>query len=205
MFYEEETSPLPGWGRRPDQHLARKASSAFAGFVARPWWQTEHTFGMAHLSELTHCWRGYASLLSNTASRDQGHACPTLLVRNWCCSRNAWDWCFPDRKTCDKKKGNKKKRNEKRFFQSWLYISGQKVNDFWTKKSSSISIWFPFLWAFFEHVEASTSPKLGFAWCTLTSSACAGWHFDAFVCKKQTWKRHSRLTILSRILPTLAV
>ena len=34
MFYEEETSPLPSWWRRPDQHLARKALSAIAGFVA---------------------------------------------------------------------------------------------------------------------------------------------------------------------------
>ena len=34
MFYEEETSPSPGLGRRPDQHLERKASSAIAGFVA---------------------------------------------------------------------------------------------------------------------------------------------------------------------------
>ena len=35
-----------------------------------PWWQTEHAFGMAHLSELMHCFaRMYIPVLSNSASR----------------------------------------------------------------------------------------------------------------------------------------
>ena len=56
-------------------------------------------------------WRGYTSFLSNSArlQADQGHACPTLLVRNWCCSRR----CFPRQENVRKK--NKKKRKEKHF------------------------------------------------------------------------------------------
>ena len=90
-------------------------------------------------------WRGCTSLLSNSASRSgpclPDAPCAVLLPQG---RRLVFS---PTGKCTTKKKGNKKKRKEKHFVQSGLKILGQKVNDFWTKNSSSISFPLRFFWA----------------------------------------------------------
>ena len=121
MFYEEETSSLLGWGRRPAQRLARKASSAIAGFVGM----------MTNRARLRHGTPfGADALLGEdelpffrAVQADQGHACPPLLVTRYGVAPARQETgVVPDRKTCDKKKKKKKKkkRKEKHFVQSGL-------------------------------------------------------------------------------------
>ena len=95
-----------------------------------------------------------------TVKADQGHACPTLVVRNWCCSRKAGYWCFPPTGKVQKK-GNKKKRKEKNFVRADCEFRAKEST---ISKPKTLRP-FPFLCAFFEHVEVSTSPNLGFALC----------------------------------------
>ena len=97
-----------------------------------------------------------------TVQAEQGHACPTLLVRNWCCSRKAGDWCFPPQENVRKKKKKTRKRGRKnisfsadcKFRAKESRFPNQKV--FVHSLSSA-----PFL----RSVEASSSPKLVFALC----------------------------------------
>ena len=75
---------------------------------------------MAHLSELTHCLaRIYIP------SFEQWKQIRATLARRSLCGTGVAParqetGVFPDRKKCDKKKGNKKKRKEKHFVQSEL-------------------------------------------------------------------------------------
>ena len=125
-----------------------------------PWWQTEHTFGMAHLSEMTHC----LARIYIPSFKQCRQIRATLARRSLCGTGVAparQDWCFPRQENVRQKKKRKREKEERKTFRSERTVNfgGQRVNDFWTKKSSS------FLCAFFEHVEASTSPRLGFALC----------------------------------------
>ena len=45
-----------------------------------------------------------------TVQADRGHPCPLLLVRNWCCSRKAGDWCFPRQVNVRQKKETRKRK-----------------------------------------------------------------------------------------------
>ena len=95
-----------------------------------------------------------------TVQADQGHACPTLLVR--CCSRKAGDWCFPRQENVRQKKKETRKRGRKNI--SFIVDCKFRAKESTTSEPKSLHP-FPFLCAFFEHVEASTSPKLGFVLC----------------------------------------
>ena len=53
-----------------------------------------------------------------TVQADQGHACPALLVRTWCCSRKAGDWCFPPTGKRATKKIRKQEKEEGKTFRS---------------------------------------------------------------------------------------
>ena len=122
MFYEEETSPCQVEEDDQTNILQGKLRLQLLGlfnFVAM----------MTNRARLRHGTPFGADALFGedihpffrTVQADQGHACPTLLVRNWCCSRKAGDWCFPRQVNVrQKKKGNKKKRKEKHFVQSGL-------------------------------------------------------------------------------------
>ena len=186
MFYEEETSPLPGWGRRPS---CKETFFCNCWVCCHTWWQTEHAFGAdALFGEDIHPF-------FRTMQADQAgcHACPMLLVRNVCCFHKAGDWCL----SSTGKRATKKKETRKRGRKN---ISSRADCKFWAKESTISEPKglrpFPFLCAFFELLRRRQSWALPCV-CTLTSSACAGWHLNVFGCQKQTWKRHSRLTILS--------
>ena len=94
-----------------------------------------------------------------TLQADQGHACSTLLVRNWCCSRKAGDWCFPRQQNVRQKK--RKKRGRKSIsFRADCKFRGRKSQRLLKQKVFVLS---PA--PLFEHVQPTTSPKLGFALC----------------------------------------
>ena len=81
-----------------------------------------------------------------------------------------------------KKKGNKEK--EGKTFRSERTVNlGPKPESTISEPKSLCP--FPFLCAFHEHVEASTS-WVSPCVCTLTSAACAVRHLDVFGCRKQT-------------------
>ena len=67
-----------------------------------------------------------------TVQADQGHACPTLLVRNWCCSRKARLVFSPTGKRATKKKKRKREKVEGKTFRSERTVNfgGQRVNGF---------------------------------------------------------------------------
>ena len=95
-----------------------------------------------------------------TVQADHGNACPTFLVR--CCSRKVGDWCFPRQEKVRQLIKRKQEKEEGKTFRSERTVnSGPKSQQFLKKSLRP----FPFVCAFFEHVEASTSPKLGFALC----------------------------------------
>ena len=129
---------------------------------------------MAHLSELTHCFARIHSPFFRTVQADQDHACPTLLVRNWYCSRKAEDWCFPQQVNMvnvRQKKGNKKKRKEKHIsFREDCKFRGPKSQRFLNQKVFVLSS-APFL----TMLRRRRAPSWDLPCvCTLTSSACAG-------------------------------
>ena len=179
----------PGWGRQPDQHLARKASSAIAGFVqlcchddkqSTP--SAWHTFRSWRI-----VWRGYTSLLSNSASRS-GPRLPDAPCAELVLLPQGRRLVFsPTGKRATKKKGNKKKR---------INISFRADCKFRAKEStiSEPKSLRPFLCAFLTMLRRRRAPSWDLPCvCTLTSSASAGRHLDVFGSQKQTWKRHSRL------------
>ena len=168
-----------------------------------PWWQTEHAFGVAHLSELTHCLaRIYIP------SFEQCKQITATLARRFLCGTGVAPAKQEERrrvvfsptgKCATKKKNRKQETEEGKTFCSERTVNFEPKSQRFLNQIVFVNFLSsaPFL---SMHVEASTSPKLGFAlylYCTLTSSACAGQHLDVFGCQKQTWKRHSRLTILS--------
>ena len=156
-----------------------------------PWWQTEHAFSTAHLSELPHCLvRIYipsfeqCKQIRATLARRSSSLCGTgvALARQE-------TGLLPDRKTCEKnikeKEEGKTSRSERmvNFGPTSQRFLNQKVFVHFLSSAPLLSM--------LRHRRATswTLPCV----CTLTSSACAGWH-DVFGCQKQTWKRHSRLT-----------
>ena len=120
MFYEEETSPCQVEEDDQTNILQGKLRLQLLGlfnFVAM----------MTNGARLRHGTPGADALFSEnihpyfrTVKADQGHACPTLLARNWCCSSKAGLVFSPTGKGATKKKGNEKKRKEKHFVQSEL-------------------------------------------------------------------------------------
>ena len=141
---------------------------------------------MAHLSELTHCLARILYPFFRKVQADQGHACPTLLVRNWCCSRKARLVFSPTGKRATKKK-KKKKETRKRgreniSFRADCKFRGPKSQRFLNQKVFVLSS-APFL----SMLRRRRAPGRDLPCvCTLTSSACAGRHLDVFGCQKQT-------------------
>ena len=165
MFYEEETSPCQVEEDDQTNNLQGKLHLQLLGlfiFVAM----------MTNRARLRHGTPFGADALFGedihpffrTLQADQGHACPTLLVRNWCCSRKAGRLVFSP--TGATKKKRKQEKEEGKTFRSERTVNfgggggGGKESTISEPKSLR-----PFLCAFFDHVEASTSPKLGFALC----------------------------------------
>ena len=153
MFYEGETSPLPGCcGRRPARILQGKLRLHF--------WVGCHHDKQSTPSE----WHGIPSELTHCLVRmyipsfeqcKPGHACPMLLVRNWCCSGKQTTGVFPTGKRATKRK--QKKRGTKTFRSERTVNLGPKSRRFLNQK---VFVDFPFFLipcAFYEHVEASTS------------------------------------------------
>ena len=128
---------------------------------------------MAHLSELTHCFARIYSPFFRTVQADQDHAsaCPTLLVRNWCCSRKAEDWCFPQQVNVRQKKKEKRKRGRKNIsFRADCKFRGPKSQRFLNQKVFVLSS-APFL----TMLRRRPAPSWDLPCvCTLTSSSCAG-------------------------------
>ena len=96
MFYEEETSPCQVEEDDQTNILQAKLSLQLLGlfnFIAM----------MTNRARLRHGTPFGADALFGedihpffrTVQADQSHACPTVLVRNWCCSRKVGEWCFP--------------------------------------------------------------------------------------------------------------
>ena len=114
-----------------------------------PWWQTEHAFGMAHLSELTHCLaRIYIP------SFEQCKQIRATLARRSSCGTGVAParqetGVFPDWKMCDKKR--KQEKEEGKTFRSERIVNfgpkSQRFYHFWTKKSLSISFPLRLFWA----------------------------------------------------------
>ena len=109
----------------------RKTSSAIAGFVAM----------MTNRARLRHSKPFGADALFGedihpffrTVQADQGHACPTLLVR--CCSRKAGDWCFPRQENVRQKKKRKQEKEEGKTFRSERTVNfGPKSQQFLNQK-----------------------------------------------------------------------
>ena len=102
---------------------------------------------------------------------------------------------FPDRKTGDKKKRKQEKEEGKTFCSERTVNFGPKSQRFLNQKVFVHSLSSaPFL----SMLRRRRAPSWALPCvCTLTSLACAGQHLNVFGCQKQTWKRHSRLTILS--------
>ena len=48
-----------------------------------------------------------------TVEADHRHACLTFLVRNWCCSHKAGDWCFPRQENVRQKKKETRERGRR--------------------------------------------------------------------------------------------
>ena len=93
---------------------------------------------MAHLSELTHCFARIYSPFFRTVQADQDHTCPTLLVRNWCCSRKAGDWCFPQQVNMvnvrQKKKETRKRGRKNISFREYCKFRAPKSQRFLNQK-----------------------------------------------------------------------
>ena len=180
-----------------------RQTSRKESFVCNCWFvammTNKHAFGMAHLSELTHC----MARIYITSFEQCKQIRATLAQRSLCGvapARQETD-VFPTGKRATKKKKETRKRGRKNI--SFTADSKFRAKESTISEPKSLRP-FPFLCTFFEHVEASMSPGWALPCvCTLTSSACAGRHLDIFGCQKQTWKRHSRLTILSGIVPTI--
>ena len=131
MFYEEETSPCQVEEDDQTNILQGKLRLQFPGlfnFVAM----------MTNRARLRHGTPFGADALSGedihpffrTGQADQGHACPTPLVRNWCCK--ARDWCFPRQENVRHTQKKKQEKEEGKTFRSerTANFGGQRVNDF---------------------------------------------------------------------------
>ena len=176
MFYEEETSPLPGWGRRRDQHLARKASSVIVGFVAM----------MTNRARLRHGTPFGADALFGedihpffrTVQADQGHACPTLARRSLCGvapARQETGVFLTGKRAAKKKKKKKETRKRKRGRKNISFRADCKFRAKESMISEPKSLRpFPFLCAFLSMLRRRRAPSWAFPCvCTLTSLACA--------------------------------
>ena len=116
---------------------------------------------MAHLSELTHC----LARIYIPSFEQCKQIRATLARRSLCGVAPARQeiWCFPrqELKRATKKKKRKQEKEEGKTFRSERTVNFEpKSHRFLNQK---IFVHFLFLCAFFEPVEASTSPKLGFA------------------------------------------
>ena len=126
----------------------------------------------------------YTSLLSSSASRS-GPRLPALLVRKWCCSCMAGEWCFPRQENVRQKKYRKLEKEEGKAFRSERTVNfGPKGQRFLNQK---VFVHFLSSAPFLSMLRHRRAPS----WflpcvCTLTSSACAGRHLDVFGCQKQT-------------------
>ena len=164
MFYEEETSPCQVEEDDQTNILQGKLRLQLLGlfnFVAM----------MTNRARLRHGIPFEADTLFGedihpffrTVQADQSHACPTLLVRNWRCSRKAGDWCFLRQVNVRQKKKKKETRKSGRknnSFRADSKFQGLKSQRFLNQKVFVLSSA-----PFFDHVEVSTSPKLDFALC----------------------------------------
>ena len=124
MFYEEETSPCQVEEDDQTNILQGRLRLQLPGlfnFVAMMTNSLRHAFGMAHLSELTHC---LARIY--TPSFEQGKQIRATLARRPLCGTGVArqeTGVFPDRKTCDthtKKRNKKRGRKNIKFVQSGL-------------------------------------------------------------------------------------
>ena len=129
MFYKEETSPCQV--EEDDQTNILQGKLCLLGllnFVAMMTNRARLRHGTPFGADALFC-EDIQSLLSNSASY-QDHACPTLLVRNWCCSRKA-DWCFSQQVNVQQKKRKQEKEDGKTFRSEWTVNFGvQRANDF---------------------------------------------------------------------------
>ena len=190
MFYEEETSPCQV--EEDDQTNILQGKLRLLGlfnFVAMMRsWQTEHAFGMAHLSELTHCLARIYIPSFEQCKQIRATLARRSLCRTGVAPARQETGVFPDRQTCDKKKGNKKKRKESISFRADCKFRGPKSQQFLNSNQKV------FVLSSVPLVEASTSPKLGFALCLyLDKLSLRRATLRRFWLSKHTWKRHSRL------------